>query len=212
VAEPFSPVARSAIRPPGPTQLLGGWEVSTRVSASSLWLGDVSALSKVLVMSDRDGPVAAYLGVAHLRATRRADGVLVVGSGPGEWLLVGTPGSAPSLVEEVEAQRGESFTSVVDLTHGRALLRLTGPAAPLVLAKLCAVDFSDRVTPNLVALRSQVANLVTDVVRDDLDGARSYLLHCERSSGQYLHDVLIEAGVEWGMEPTGVLAPPAKEI
>jgi len=29
-----------------------------------------------------------------------------------------------------------------------------------------------------------VAKVVTDVVRDDFDGTRSYLLHCERSSGQ----------------------------
>jgi len=40
-------------------------------------------------------------------------------------------------------------------------------------------------------------------VRDDFDGTRSYLLHCERSSGQYLFDVLVDAGVEFGLEIAG---------
>jgi hypothetical protein len=43
-----------------------------------------------------------------------------------------------------------------------------------------------------------VAALVTDVVRDDVAGVRSYLLHCERSSGQYLADTLLAAGAHPG--------------
>jgi glycine cleavage system aminomethyltransferase T len=37
-------------------------------------------------------------------------------------------------------------------------------------------------------------------VRDDEDGTRSYLLHCERSYGQYLFDALLDAGHEFGIE------------
>ena len=48
-----------------------------------------------------------------------------------------------------------------------------------------------------------MAKLVTDVVRDDRDGTPSYLLHCERSSGQYLFDAVLDAGAEFGIEPTG---------
>ncbi len=48
-----------------------------------------------------------------------------------------------------------------------------------------------------------MAKVVTDVVRDDFDGTRSYLLHCERSSGQYLFDVLVDAGAEFGLEIAG---------
>jgi glycine cleavage system aminomethyltransferase T len=42
-----------------------------------------------------------------------------------------------------------------------------------------------------------------NVVRDDRDGEISYLLHCERSSGQYLFDALIDAGDEFGIEVDG---------
>jgi glycine cleavage system aminomethyltransferase T len=48
-----------------------------------------------------------------------------------------------------------------------------------------------------------VAKLATDVIRDDIRLERSYLLHCERSSGQYLYDALLDAGREFGIEPDG---------
>ena len=74
-------------------------------------------------------------------------------------------------------------------------------------AKRCAIDFSEAVTPNGAAFRSSVAKLVTDVVRDDRDEEISYLLHCERSSGQYLFDALIDAGDEFGIEVDGFVDP-----
>jgi sarcosine oxidase gamma subunit len=86
-------------------------------------------------------------------------------------------------------------------------VRLTGEQAPDMLAKVCGIDFSDEVTPDGAAFRSSVAKLVTDVVRDDLDGERSYLLHCERSSGQYLFDALLDAGDEFGIEIDGFATP-----
>lgn len=49
--------------------------------------------------------------------------------------------------------------------------------------------------------------MITDVVRDDHAGARSYLLHCERSSGQYLFDALLDAGAASGLEVTGFRGP-----
>jgi len=41
---------------------------------------------------------------------------------------------------------------------------------------------------------------VTDVIRDDQDGVPGYLLHCERSSGRYLAEALVDAGTEFGIE------------
>jgi glycine cleavage system aminomethyltransferase T len=52
-----------------------------------------------------------------------------------------------------------------------------------------------------------VAGVATDILRDDRGGTRSYLLHCERSSGQYLFDSLLDAGREFGVEADGFLAP-----
>src|SRR5438094_336608 len=82
-----------------------------------------------------------------------------------------------------------------------------GPDARRVLARLCGVDLGDDITPDGAALRTSVAAVATDVIRDDAaaggsenhhdndtnsdangdatGGGPSYLLHCERSSGQY---------------------------
>lgn len=199
------PVAHSPIRPLAPTEVRGGWEVSALRSHAALRLADRTPLAKVLVRADPDGGVAARLGPFG-RAARDEHGTLVVGSGPGEWLLLAPPGSAADVAARVDT-RDDRLVSVLDLTHGRALLRLTGTCADQLLAKVCAIDLADRVRPDGTALRTSVAKLATDVVRDDAAGVRSYLLHCERSSGQYLFDALLDAGREFGVEPDGFNFP-----
>jgi len=198
----FVAVARSPINVPGPRELRGGWEVSTRESAAALTLGDASAVTKLLVRADPEGAVASELPALG-RADRAGD-VLRVGSGPGEWLLLSSVQSPHEVADPVQAATDAGLVSVVDLTHGRALVRLTGADAARALAKVCAVDLTDAKAPDGTALRSSVASLTTDVVRDDRAGARSYLLHCERSSGQFLFEALLEAGAEFGVEPVGL--------
>jgi heterotetrameric sarcosine oxidase gamma subunit len=129
--------------------------------------------------------------------------VLEIGSGVGEWLLLGSVGTAGSIIADVEDRAAGEFVNAVDLTHGRALTRITGADSPALLAKVCAVDLDDEVTPDLSAFYSSVAKVVTNVVREDLDGTRSNLLHCDRSSGQFLFDVLRDAGAEFGLEVAG---------
>lgn len=210
---PAATIARSPIAPPQPLAEHRGWEVSARRSGAALTITDLTPLAKVAVRAPVDGAVRRALGVPFGRTGRDGapalDGALVVGSGPGEWLVlapVGTAGEARRQLEEMVADSGE-FGSVVDLTHGRALVWLRGEASADLLAKVCAVDLSDAVTPDGAAFRSSVAEVVTDVVRDDAGGVRSYLLHCERSSGQYLADALLDAGAEFGIDVDGFHDP-----
>lgn len=153
--------------------------------AEPLLLATLEGSPTFLVLGD------ATLPVGFGRAARDASGTLIVGIGPEEWLLLGGRGEP--------ARPGGSFVSVVDVTHARTWLRLHGSRAPDLLAKLCAVDLGDLVTPDGAAFRSSVAKVVTDVVRDD-DGVRSYLLGCDRSLGEYLHDALRDAGTEFGLQ------------
>lgn len=199
------PVARSPITVPGPRSVVEGWEVTTRRSAAALRLADASPLAKLAVRADADAAFARALGVPFLRS-RREDDVLIVGSGPGEWLLIGSAGTSERLRERVQSRTGDDLVTTVDLTHGRALMRMTGRDAARALAKVCAIDLDDAVTPDGTAFRTSVAKIATDVVRDDAGAATgepSYLLHCERSSGQYLFDCLLDAGREFGVEPDG---------
>ena len=202
-----APIARSPIAQAAPTTIKRGWEVSARRSAADLKIIDCTPLAKVLVLASTEGELARALGVPFGRAARDAYETLVVGSGPGEWLLLAEPGTSAAVTQRVEEVKGERLVSVFDATHARALVRITGARTPDLLAKVCAIDLADEVTPNGAAFRSSVAKLETDVVRDDSGGSRSYLLHCERSSGQYLFDALIDAGHEFGIEVDGFVDP-----
>jgi heterotetrameric sarcosine oxidase gamma subunit len=201
------PVARSPIPPAPPVIIEQGWEISARQSDAELRIMDSTPLAKVLVSASPDGEFARALGIPFGRAARDEHGTLVIGSAPGEWLLLSEPGSVSEVVEGVEGIPDGEMVSVFDATHGRALVRITGARAADLLSKVCAIDFSEGVTPNGAAFRSSVAKVVTDVVREDRRGGEvSYLLHCERSSGQYLFGALIDAGEEFGIEVEGYVA------
>ena len=204
------PVARSPIAPAPPVRVEAGWEVSGCRSDAALTITDCTPLAKVHVRAPWNGAMAKALGVPFGRASRDG-GSLLVGSGPGEWLVLAPPGSAEQvaarLTETAAGSAPEEFVSVIDLTHGRALVRVTGEQAPDLLALLCGVDLAGDMTPDGAAFRSSVAGVATDVIRDDVAGLRSYLLHCERSSGQYLFGSLVTAGEPFGIGVAGFTTP-----
>jgi len=231
--------------------VVAGWEVSGRRASADpvvgLTITDCTPLTKVQLRAPAAGGAAAALGVPFGRAARNPAGMLVAGSGPGEWLVIASPGQGRQLtawLARLAARAQDEPVTAVDLTHGRALIRLTGSRSADVLAKVCGIDLSDDITPDGAAFRSSVAALATDVIRDDLGGqpgaaaqpaqpgaavqpvrpgavakpgqlgrpgqpgrGRSYLLHCERSSGQYLFDVLLRSGAEFGIEIDGFEPP-----
>ena len=119
--------------------------------------------------------MAKALGVPFGRAARDPDGPwLVVGSGPGEWLVLAPPGAAAPVAgwlgTMAAESAGEEFVSVVDLTHGRALMRITGLDAAELLARLCGADLHDDMAPDGAALRAPVAGVATDIVRTTAPG------------------------------------------
>ena len=210
------PVALSPIATTPPETVVAGWLVSARRSTAALTLTDHTPLTKVAVKAAWDGDLAKTLGVPFGRTARRSweageltTQVLLTGAATGEWLALAAPGAQGPVLGWLEdaADRTQELVSVLDLTHGRALVRLTGTKAAALLAKECGVDLHDALCPDGSALRSSVAGVDTDVVRDDRGGTRSYLLHCERATGQYLFDSLLDAGREFGVEADGFLPP-----
>jgi heterotetrameric sarcosine oxidase gamma subunit len=199
-----------------------GWEVSGSCSDAPLTITDCTPLAKVHLRAPWNGAMAKALGVPFGRAGREGGGAygpegvwLVVGSGPGEWLVLAPPDAAAAVTDWLATvaadAAGDEFVSVTDLTHGRALVRVTGPDAADLLARLCGADLEDDMAPDGAALRSGVAGVATDIIRDDtvIDGAAvpSYLLHCERSSGQYLFGALVSAGESLGIGVDGFRLP-----
>ena len=101
---------------------------------------------------------------------------------PGEWTVLG-------------GQPGDS----VDLTHVRAMFRLTGTDASTLINRVCALDLSDGMFPNGAAGRTLFAGVATEIVRDDEGDAPSYLLLPSSSFGNYVLGVILDAGEEFGL-------------
>ena len=203
-----TPIARSPIRQRPPVTEHASWEVSRASATAPLRLADLTPLAKILIRADPASAAAGVLACEFGHSRRTASGELVIGCGPGEWLLLAPASTCPPLAAQLSPGGGE-FRTIIDATHGRVVLRLTGADAARTLEKLCAIDLSDKATPNRAAFRSSVARLACLVVRDDLDGVRSYLICSDRSSGQYLFDALADAGAEYSLEQDGY---PDKEV
>ena len=165
----------------------------------SLMLSDASATTKWLVRGESDGAAADRLAVPFGSSRLTERGVLVLGSRPGEWIVLGTAGTVAEDVSGLDGLDSSDFVSALDWTHGRALFRVTGADAPRMLEKVCSLDWSDAMTPDGAVASASVAKVTCDVARNDVDGTPSYLILCDRSFGQYLFDALIDAGDEFGL-------------
>lgn len=215
------PIARSPIAPAAPEVVEAGWAVSGRRTSSVLTVTDCTPVTKLTVKAPWNGSMADRLGARLGRVARQRWDIgqagvvaLLVGAGPGEWLALAPPGTQREVLSGLQAMatQAEEMVSILDLTHGRALIRLTGPRSRDLLAKECGVDLTDAACPDGTALRAAVAGIAADLIRDDQapgdgESIRSYLVHCERSSGQYLFDCLMDAGLEFGLDVDGFIPP-----
>ena len=168
----------------------------------NLTLTDASATTKWLVRAGAEGPTADRLGARFGSSQMVTGGALVLGSRPGEWIIVGTPGEVAAAVADLAGLGEQEFMTALDWTHSRAMFRVTGVDATRMLEKVCGIDWGDHMTPDGAVLSASVALTTCDLARNDIDGTPSYLVFCDRSFGQYLFDALIDAGNEFGLTVT----------
>ncbi len=179
---------------------------ATAAGHGHLTLRDASATVKWLVRAAPQGAVAELLGVpfGSSAAPAGSGGALVLGSRPGEWIVLGDSDGVSQVIGGVielrEPDRSDTpLVTALDWTHGRALYRLTGADSARVLEKVCSLDWSDEMTPDGAVASASVARVTCDIARADVDGAASYLIFCDRSFGQYLFDALLDSGSEFGV-------------
>jgi sarcosine oxidase subunit gamma len=65
-------------------------------------------------------------------------------TGPGAWLVVSGDDETEALHDGFRAIACAASVAVSDLSHGRAVVRISGPAARDVLAKGCSIDLHGR--------------------------------------------------------------------
>ncbi len=151
----------------------------------------IEPMPKASVRAAADTNAAAALGLTFGSAERRGD-TLVVRIRPDEWYLLGD-GAAP-MVHGLDLT---GYASTVDITHARHAVRVTGSHAAETLAKLCSADFGDAMTPNGAAWGNSIAGVTCDLVRDDHNGERSYLLLFDGSFASYVLRTLEDAAAEF---------------
>lgn len=119
--------------------------------------------------------------------------------------------------KEVRAQKkltatsktSEQFVTVTDITHGRAEMRVIGPASQELLSKVCGLDFHPSALPNETAKQSSLAKTTQLIIRGDIGELPAFSIIGARSLGPYVWDTLMEAGGEFGVVPIGRAASEA---
>lgn len=190
-----------------------GWQVAgaatpADMNRAHLYLADESHYGKLLI-DGRDGHLAlAAFGLpspetvgsgvrdAGWSAYRlRADRIFIA-SPPGE--------EAVALARLATVVSDNSLITFTDVTHGRAQLRLTGPAASELLGRLCALDFRPEHFPDNTARQTSVAGTRQLIIRHDMASTwPSYLIIGARSLGAYLWQTILHAGRDFQLQVIG---------
>lgn len=119
--------------------------VATVASRKGAIAATIDRLAARFGLAPQDRPVAVL-----------AEGVAVVGVGPGRWTLVG------AAIADAEATLGpalEGVAAVIDQSGGQVVFDLTGPAVEEVMASLVAIDLDPSVFPVGAAATTTVAHV-----------------------------------------------------
>jgi len=113
---------------------------------------------------------------------------------PGEWLLISERLPASDLIEVLEPGLDPSLTALHDLSHGLGIFRLSGPAAPWLLAKFSGLDFLAGVSAGQHAARTRMADVAVVLhFHQEPSGTPLFDLLFDRSHARYLWGLLNDA-------------------
>jgi heterotetrameric sarcosine oxidase gamma subunit len=169
-------------------------------------LADLSFNGKVNVRGEAAGDlIARAFQMVHNpvgRLLAATNGLRSLPLAADEFLLLSGPGGEDEIVRCL-SETGDGSVTVVDLTHGLAGFWLAGPDSPHLLSKLCALSFDTRDFPDGHVAQSSLAKVHATILRHDRGRLPAYEFYVERPYGEYLWDVILDAGTEFGILPAG---------
>jgi heterotetrameric sarcosine oxidase gamma subunit len=113
---------------------------------------------------------------------------------PGEWLLLSQSATPAELFERLRPRIDSALTALLDVSDGLGIFRLSGAAAPWVLAKLSGLDFVAGVSGGQHAARTRMADIAVVVHFNPAPGgAPRFDLVFDRSVARYFWDLLNDA-------------------
>ena len=145
------------------------------------------------------GVLAKVLGarkseVAPNRAFE-AGAVRYAWNGPGQWLAESDERHPRELIGHIESAIRAHGASTTDLSHARTVVRVSGPAAADLLAKLCPIDVEVMRTGDSAVTLAGPFNV--QVVKT---GDEEFRLYVFRSFGLAMWEMLQDEAAEFGGE------------
>lgn len=172
-----------------------------------------AALVRLRSLEDPREPPLAALGLPHETGRCSGDDPVALCLAPGEWLLVGAEAAphsgAPAgttsgaLAERLQGQLASGLTAVYEQSDALAGIRVCGPAAPWLLAKLSCIDFATAGAD--WCARTRIGDAAVTVHCRPVDGSRQiepwFDLYVDRSVAHALW-TLLEASAPHATELT----------
>jgi heterotetrameric sarcosine oxidase gamma subunit len=115
--------------------------------------------------------------------------------GPGIWQVAGHEHAVPDAAVLRAAMAG--VATVVDLSHARTALQVSGPAAARTLAKYCGLDLEGVRFPTGSVTNTRFGHIGMTLAR--IDDVPSFELLVFRGYAEFVFEALVEAGEEFGL-------------
>ena len=136
----------------------------------------------------------------------RAQGAVLIWSGPDQFLVLAPRGDA------IEGMRGAlaGSASLSEQSDGRALIRISGPRARDMLAKVSSLDLHPAVFPVAAAAATSIDHTPVNLWRgDDADGGPVFFMLVFATFAESLWRTLLDSGAEYGIaiEAAGAWQP-----
>ena len=190
-------------RPPGRTALAGKAPRTTDApdgARPGLVISELAHLGK-LNLRGGDGIVPAvrkHTGCDQLPGNNRTVTVgdrTLVWLAPDEYLLLCEAGQEGHLHSQLMIDLASVHAATTNVTDALCAISLRGPAVRQVLAKGCAIDLHPSVFTAGMCAQTMLSHAAVTLIAGESD---RFTLICRTSFAAYVHDWLMDAGLEYG--------------
>jgi sarcosine oxidase subunit gamma len=135
---------------------------------------------------------AGFMLDLPINCCRAAGGRMAMRLGPDEWQLSGPQSGGIHIARELRASLAGLHHALVEVSHARVALSVSGRRAADVINSGCALDLSPLAFPVGAATRTLLGK--SEIVLARWDSVPGFEIECGRSFAAYVRDFLHEAG------------------
>ncbi len=131
----------------------------------------------------------------------RAGQSILIWSGPDQFLVLSARSKTASAFATLQKSLA-GFASLSDQSDGRALIRISGPNARTMLAKLVSLDLHDQSFPPVSAAATSIDHTGVNLWRGDDadDGYAAFFMLVFSTFAESLWGTMLDAGAEYGID------------